>query len=60
MNLNIAESIKRLRIENNLTQADLADCLSVSPQAVSVVAAIITENSRVKIRLDRFIFIFLV
>lgn len=35
MNLNIAENIKRLRIENNLTQAELADCLSVSPQAVS-------------------------
>lgn len=31
MNLNIAENIKRLRIENNLTQAEFADCLAVSP-----------------------------
>ena len=35
MNLNIAENIKRLRMENSLTQAELADDLSVSPQAIS-------------------------
>ena len=31
----VAEAIKRLRMENNLTQAEMADRLSVSPQAVS-------------------------
>ncbi|MBQ9132507.1 MAG: helix-turn-helix domain-containing protein [Clostridia bacterium] len=35
MKIKVAEAIKRLRIEHNLTQAELADRLSVSPQAVS-------------------------
>lgn len=35
MELKIAENIKRLRNENNLTQSELATHLLVSPQAVS-------------------------
>ena len=35
MNLRIAENIRRLRQENNLTQVQLADRLGVSYQAVS-------------------------
>lgn len=35
MNLKISESIKALRNEMNITQAELAEKLSVSPQAVS-------------------------
>lgn len=35
MNIQIAENIKRFRIERGLTQNDLAVLLSVSPQAVS-------------------------
>ena len=33
--MRLSESIKRLRLEKNMTQAQLADRLGVTPQAVS-------------------------
>ena len=35
MNSNLAENLKKIRKENNLSQEDLADILGVSRQAIS-------------------------